>query len=320
MTNPINVDHVIQQALLDGMSIDAAIKMASDKALAHFERVADARNEDEATGEAFTARFNGPIELTGDELDNFFEGDMCVGSDEGCQCEECRGLTEDEKMAQAGASDEEIATANYIDKLEAELAELRGPGVLQGLYNRFNDAAVAEMLGHGDPVDGGDFGAGIRGESLGERIVRLTFGCHQAFDEAAEFAKAQREAMVSLDEAPPEVKAKALAAFMGDIDAENGAEEYVRRLGYTQEQFEADCPSFDKPVRDCDVPATLRAIDIYYVKHGNAIQQWFYDHDAMCQFLAERCLFIDDIGCIKDEEGDHVGMWFYAHFSPTPVS
>ncbi len=254
MTNPINVGHIIQQCLLDGMSIDAAIKMASDKALAEFERIADARNEDEATGEAFTARFNGPIELTGDELDNHVE-DTC----ECCKCCghfdcEC-GYTEEEKMSAAGMSDEEIATTIYITELSSQLAEARD--------------SVDSLLSRIDDLCGPDFHC---------------FGSTPSWY----------------------VEAAAIACGIA-LNTENGAE---------------DAGPTAVGVRDCDVPATLRAIELYATEDGNAIHQWFDGDAEMHQFLCalKVSVYAGADRLIKDDEGKTVGMWFYAHFGPTPVS
>lgn len=98
-------------------------------------------SEDEAEGEAITARFNGPVELTGEEL-------PCVGSDEGCQCEECSNFTEDEKMAQAGMSDDEIAAVNHIDRIQDELNKART--CIGNLLAKLDDAISTEMHWYGN--------------------------------------------------------------------------------------------------------------------------------------------------------------------------
>lgn len=118
------------------------------------------------------------------ECDEAHEELPCVGSYEGCQCEECSSLTEEELMGQAGMSDEEIAGVFHVDKLSSDLAEARD--TVATLLGRIDDylgegmhldgrtpcwyveAAAISMgitLDNGgkDPVDTGDFGAGTRG-------------------------------------------------------------------------------------------------------------------------------------------------------------
>ncbi len=151
---------------------------------------------------------------------------------------------------------------------------------------------MTDALGRDDPVDFGDFGAGTRGE--------------------------QNHRSIANGNTPPKVRAEGLAAFMADLDEAFSPTD----LGDGESIAESDIGGMLKP-RHCNIPATLRAIDIPATEHDNPIQQWFYNHDAMCQFLAGRCLFIETGGkggSVKDDEGNHVGMWFYAHFGPTPVS
>lgn len=148
-------------------------------------------------------------------------------------------------------------------------------------------------------------------------------------DEAAEFAQAvrdheAREIRCGLNLTPPE-------AIQSTIDARREALD-VGQETFTHGNEPVDLGDFgagtlagayNKPepkVRDCDVPATLRAVDIPATAHSNAIQQWFDNEDDMQQFLAGRCLYGSNDRSIKDEEGNLVGMWFYAHFGPTPVS
>ena len=143
---------------------------------------------------------------------------------------------------------------------------------------------------------------------------------HTAADMAAEFAEAQRDALATLagiDDTPPEVRADGLAGFMREMQAEATKEVEAHNKG--EDQF--DGTDHRNEPRDCDIPATLRAIDIPATEHNGAIQEWFFTDAEMRVYLAgQRRAYADENGAIIDANNDIVGMWFYAHFGRTPVS
>ncbi len=246
----------------------------------------------------------------------------------------------DELMAQAGASDEEIAAVNYVDELEAQLVV--GRNIIGDLLAKLDKSIGMHMHDYGSTpswyVQAAAFVAGVELEPTSD----MCQGCGDPLASlhgsivVVKVPLADRLAEeMSLDTDFEDHMTDALgrndpvdfgdfgAGTRGDEAAE-GFPTYVPVKDYVDlgedlshaEKVAAGMPEH----KDCDVPATLRAVDIHATENSNSYRLWFDGDGELNQFLASHCLYAEPGGLVKDRDGEVAGVWCNAHFGNTPVS
>ncbi len=241
------------------------------------EEPGDYGDVDPETGAYNKPRPGDPVELTGDELSGFVLMDRLA---------------------------EELSLDNVDTDFDREVADThRGPVDLTEeelfMQDIRDHEALEKRLGYAIVAP-----KHIQLTINARRIAKQEGNCED--DRGDQNHKPDEECCDCSDcDTPPELRAEGLAAFMGGPNCVSG---------FPGPGVLADLAAA-KPVRDCDVPATLRAIHLFANEYSNAYRLWFDNFELMNQFLAGRCFYSEGGGAIKDEDGLTVGNWYVAEFN-----